>query len=570
MPTFIAIDIETTGLYPHPDSLIFCVAVNTGKSISLYEGKKDILKLKPILEDPTICKIAHNAKFDTFWLKRLYNINVANIWCTRLMEQVILGDNLPRSNKDEQLKKSLSSSLKYTLSRYGLAELENKELGASFATRNRNAPLSVTEKKYALNDVRYLLHLQAMQERRLISLDLMRVANLENKLVERVVSIMSAGIGFNKSIWLDIAKQNHLKYMELMKRLPPSVENWNSPQQVKKYFNSVGIPVESLTDIEKLQPAYNNKVLNTFIEARSFYKNVTTYGAGWLEDIEKGNTVDPDGRVRTDYEQILNTGRLASSHPNLNQTPRVTEHRTAFVPAKGNVFIIADYSSQEICIAAAASGEELWIKAILRGEDIHSLTASMVIPNWFELSEPSCTFPKKCKCPKHQEPREAAKITNFTILYGGGESNISEKTGMPIRDSRKIVYKFKKSVPKLTRWLDANAKKAVDTRISFSADPFKRRRTLRDPEDWMLKNIGKNNPIQSCGANMIKLAMVSLDKKWQIILTEHDKLVLEVPKSKAKAACKELKGIMEKAADYCTGVPGLVKAEPKIANSLKG
>jgi DNA polymerase I-like protein with 3'-5' exonuclease and polymerase domains len=64
--------------------------------------------------------------------------------------------------------------------------------------------------------------------------------------------------------------------------------------------------------------------------------------------------------------------------------------------------------------------------------------------------------------------------------------------------------------------------------------------------------------------------MISLDKKWDIVLTEHDKLVLEVPKSKAKAACKELKAVMEKSADYCTGVPGLIRAEPKICKNLKG
>lgn len=564
---YIAVDIETTGLYPHPGiSKIFCVAVNTGKSIDVIT---DPLKLKPVLEDPSITKVIHNAGFDAFWLLRLHNIRVRNIWDTRLMEQIIIGENLPRNSNNEELKKELSSSLLYTLARYGLAELKDKHIGASFAGKPKDQALTAKEIEYAKNDVRYLLHLQAMQERRLMKLGLTRVANLENSLVETVVDMRARGIGFSEKIWNDIARKNEKIYNRLHKRLPATVENWNSPAQVKRYFNSIGIPVDSLTGIEEFKSAYNNDVLNQFIEMRKLYKSVTTYGRGWLQDEIKGTTVDTDGRVRADFEQMVNTGRFSCSHPNLQQLP--PEQRQAFVPAPGNVFIIGDFSSQEIGIAAAASKEERWIKAILRGEDIHSLTASIVFPNeWRAGYEKGCVFPKKCKCKVHTAKREIAKITNFTILYGGGPTNIANKTKMSLKEATKIVYKFKKSVPKLTRWLETNAKNTVATRISYSADPFKRRRTLRDPEDWMLRNIGKNNPIQACGANMIKLSMVSLDRdRCPLVLTIHDELIIEVPKSKVKRALKEFKGVMEKAADYCTGVPGLIKVEPIISLNLQ-
>jgi DNA polymerase I-like protein with 3'-5' exonuclease and polymerase domains len=573
---FVAIDIETTGLHPSPliisgphtgrPNKIFCLTINTGGSIQLVE---DMRKVKPILEDKTICKVIHNAQFDSFWLKRLHNIEVRNIWDTRIMEQVIIGDNLPRSVKDEELRKEMSSSLLYTLERYGLATLENKHIGADFAKKNPNAKLTPQEIDYAKNDVKYLLHLQAMQERRLIKLDLMRVANLENKLVEVLVRMRDRGLGFNEKTWREIAKSNETQYNHLLKKLPPVVSNWNSPQQVKKFFNSRGIPVESLTGIEDLAEFYNDPVLNQFIEMRSLFKSTTTYGTSWLTDSLKGNTVDGDGRVRTDIEQIINTGRMASSHPNLNQLPREGLHRSAFIPKKGNVFIIGDYSSQEIGIAAAASGEKLWIDAILRREDVHSLTASIISQDeWIKGTEKGCTFPKKCKCKVHQARREDAKITNFTILYGGGPLNVSKKTKKTLKEATKLVYKFKRTVPKLTKWLENNAKESIKTRMSYSADPFKRRRTLRDPEDWMLSNIGKNNPIQACGANMLKLAMVSMSENIWIVLPTHDELAIEVPKKDAKKAMKELKTIMEKAADYCTGIPGLIKVEPRIALNL--
>ncbi len=566
---FVAVDIETTGLYPHKGrSKIFCVAVNDGKKISLYETG-DIPKLKEMLENPNIVKVIHNAKFDCFWLKRLYNIDVRSVWDSRLMEQVLIGENLPRSEKSEEMMMQLSSSLKYTLARYGLANLD-KSVGKTFATRNQNAPLTAIEKEYAKNDVKWLLQLQTMQEYRLIKLDLMRVANLENSLVEVVVAMQDRGVGFDKDRWLDIWKINQAQYNSILKRLPSTVSNWNSPAQVKKYFQSVGIPMGSLQQLNELLPVYSNKVLHLFAEARALYKATTTYGETWLhDDFKDGNTVDPDNRVRASFEQILNTGRFSCSNPNLQQIPRDSGHRSAFVPAKGNVFVSGDFSSQEIGIAAAGSKEEVWIKAILRGEDVHSLTAMLIFTSeWQAGTEKGCTFPKKCKCSKHMQLREYAKVTNFTIIYGGGPTNISQKTKLSMKDAQKLVMKFKRAVPKLTRWLDDNGKETTKTRISYSADPFRRRRTCRDPEEWQLRNIGKNNPIQSSGANMIKLSMVSLPKEYPIVLTIHDELVIEVKKGAAGRAVKMLKGVMERAADYCTEVPGLIKVEPRISMSL--
>lgn len=569
MSKFIAFDIETTGLYPVPGrDKIFGASTFDGKSAQVYTN---IEQLRSILENPKITKVIHNGAFDCYWCLILHGIKVRNVWDTKLMEQLILGENLPRSNKEEELRIQLSSSLVYTLNRYGLADIsETKHIGADFANKPKNEPLTNEERQYMMNDVRYLLALQAMQERRLTKLGLGRVANLENTLLEVVVDMRYRGIGFDRKVWDTLAKENSKRFNELQKRLPPQVSNWNSPAQVKKYFKSIGIPMDSITDAEELAPIYNNPVLNKFVEMRSLYKAVTTYGSGWYNDDAKGSTIDWDGRVRTVFEQMVNSGRFSSEHPNMQQIPRDWGHRKAFVPRKGCKFVKVDYPSQEIAIAAAASKEDRWIKAILRGDDIHSMTASIVFAEqWKHGYEKNCRFPLKCNCKIHKARRQDAKITNFTILYGGGEKNISDKTKMPRKEARKVIYKQKKSVPKLTRWLDKNAKTAVQTRISYSASPFKRRRTLRDPEDWMLANIGKNNPIQACGADMLKLAMVSIDLELcPLVHTEHDALVAEVPIKNLKKAAKHMKTVMEKAADFCTGIPGLLICEPEIIDHL--
>jgi len=570
--TFVAIDIETTGLNPNePHSKIFCVAINTGSTIKV---ETDISKLKPLLEDKSICKVVHNAAFDCFWLKTLYNIDTVNIWDTKLMEQVILGDNLPRTDADkipEPIKEQLSSSLVYTLKRYGLADIsKTKWMGEHFSKRDRNKPLTTQEKEYAKDDVRYLLQLQAMQEFRLVQLDLMRVANLENKVVEVVYRMRRLGISIDKDKWLQLEAQNRANYDYIIKRLPSTVNNWNSPAQVKKYFNSVGIPLRSFDDLtDDFVNAYNNTVLRKFVEARGYSTTASKYGSNFLIDKKTGRYfIDHDGRIRADFDQIVTTGRFSCSKPPLHGLPREGEQRGAFIPAKGHRFGIGDFGGQETGIMAAASGEELWIKSLLRGEDPLSLMASLMFPDWVKNTEKGCVFPKKCKCPLHKRDRQISKEITYGMAYGSSAMSISKKIKRSHHDTLILFKKHRRSAPKLNRFLEENAKQTIATRISYSADIYRRRRTIRDPEEWMVKNVGYNNPIQACAANMIKLSMISLSPSIPIVFPWHDELIIEPTIKEAPKAIKELKIIMEKSADYCTGIPGLIKVEPRIAMNL--
>src|SRR5258706_10574580 len=417
------VDIETPGLYPKPGDKIHGIAVNINDKIVIEQS--NIMKMKPILEDASIMKIIHNCTFDCYWLKICYGITVRNVWDTMLNEQVILGDSMPLG-ASEETKKQLSVALDYVLVRYKLVKSMDKSIRDSFIGMKPGTKFTTKQTEYFKDDVRYLPALQALQEIRLIRLGLLEVATiLENPLVEVVVDMQARGIGFDTDRWIKIAKASELNYNKLLKKLPPIVTNWNSPQQVKSYFQKRGIPFDSFTTAEELNEVYNDKVLSDFVDMRKSVKNVTTYGISWLEDKFKGTTVDPDGRVRAQFKQILNTGRFACSHPNLQQLPKASEHRGAFVPRKGHVFVGADFASQELGIMAAASGEELWIKALLRREDVHSTTASILYPQWHAIKERGCTFPKKCKCTHHKVLRENAKIINFPIAYGAGPQKIA-------------------------------------------------------------------------------------------------------------------------------------------------
>lgn len=566
---YIAIDIEAIGLKPFGGT-IWMLSITEGKKTVLYENcngltRKDLPSyLLEKLEDENYCKIIHNSEYDGPYIGLNLGCQIKNIWDTYLCEIVIQGTRVPRGSRDEELKLKYSAGLEYVLQRYGFPK-PSKEIRNSFISREKGKPFTKEERTYAKDDTKYLPAIQKMQEQKLIEDNLLEVAQLENKVAEKIIAMRTRGIGFDTEIWKQIAEENTTEFNKRMSKLPKSVENWNSEKQVKKYFMEQGIIIQTYEELDKVYQSTKNSTLGNFIAARSLHKSVTSYGLNWLAE----GFIDADNRIRCNVDQIINTGRNSMSNPNLQQLPAGGKHRSAFVAKKGHSFVIGDFSGQEIGIMAAMSEETLWIEAMLRGEDIHALTASMVNPaQWQTSGEKGCTFPKKCKCPGHLEMRKPAKINNFMLAYGGGPQKFAESTNTDMLSAKVYVSKHKRVIPNITRCLDRNAKDALNTGVSYSADPYRRRRVLLGQEDWQIANQGKNNPIQSAGANMLKLAMINIPENYPIVLVIHDEIILEVPTKQAQKASKVLKQIMESAADYITGIKGLIKVEPRIAQNL--
>jgi DNA polymerase I-like protein with 3'-5' exonuclease and polymerase domains len=598
---YIALDIEAIGLKPYGGTIwiisisrIICTRIKTEVIHDCYGVTRIRPDIKKELEDESICKIIHNCGYDPAYIELVLGCKIRNVWDTLNLEVVIQGRRVTSKKKnievdtaEYQLMKDHSASLQYVLPRYGFKE-PDKSIRNSFIDRSKGKSFSKAELKYAEDDTKDLLAIQKAQEFLLKRDDLLEVALLENKVAEKLTAMKVKGIGFDNNIWRSIAEQNTAEFNTRMKKLPKEVSNWNSPAQVKEYFFNKGILLRSYDEIYDVYLATRNKVLGDFIYARELHKSVTSYGLNWFEE----GFIDGDSRIRCDVTQTINTGRMSMSNPNLQQLPgagnndpkylRVLQlitksdkraaaprHREAFVPAKGNVFVICDFSGQEIGIMAAASNEKLWIDAMLRGEDIHSLTASLINPSeWNASAVKGCTFPKKCKCPGHVELRNPAKINNFMLAYGGGPMKLAENTGMSVEVARMYVGAHKRVIPNLTKYLNDCGKTAMDTGVAYSADPYKRRRVLHGEEAWQVRNQGMNTPIQSAGANMLKLAMASTPDEFPIVLVIHDEIILEVKKDKAIKAAKALKVIMEKSADYITGIKGLIRVSPKLQTNI--
>lgn len=571
---YVAIDIETVGLRPFKGT-IWMISVTEGKRTKVLHncfGDTSYFKeIRKLLEDKLVTKIIHNAEFDAAYIELNTGIKVRNIWDTQLAETVIQGTQIARGSKDEKLRKLHGVSLYNTLQRYGFKP-HDKAVRANFVNRPLGTAFTKEELKYAGDDTKHLIPLQQAQEYLLTRDKGLEVALLENKVVEVVANMKVKGLGVDVKKWNQIADSNTALYQKQLKKLP-LLENWNSPKQVKAFFNSRGIQINSFDELEEISLASGDPVLKKFIALREMYSDATAYGRKWLLD-DKGNSiVDSDGRIRTFWQQILNTGRFATSAPNILALPKAGLQRSAIVPAKGNLFVIGDYSGQEIGIIAAASKDHTWIDTLLRGESVHSLIASILFPvEWSKGKEKGCTFPKKCRCKAHQDlpglPYWKAKKLNFMLAYGGGPGKYSQITGVDDLTARVTVNKYKRAIPKINHYLETNAALALKHKVAYSADPYKRRIVLRGAEDWQIENQGKNYPIQSAGANMLKLAMISMPEQFPVVLPFHDELVLEVKRTEATKAAKVMKQIMEQSAAYITGIDQLIKVEPRINDNF--
>lgn len=568
---YVGVDIESIGLRGYRGT-IWALILNFGGKSKVWTDPNGLRRCPPearkYLEDPSYCKVIQNAEFDLSYIELVWGFKIRNIADTRLQEQVIQGIQLPRRKKEdmtpelEEVFKAHSSSLFYMVPRYGL-RTPDKSVTAQFVNRAKGIPFTKKELDYMDYDGRVLLPLRAAQEYLLQRDGGWEVACLENKVVEVVAGMKVRGLGFDKGIWRNIVLTSKHKHDMLHRKLPKVVKNWNSPPQVKTFFRDRGILIESFDDIEKVIAKTGDALLKQFWEVRQLASFDSKYGLEWL------NFVDDDGRIRCSWEQIVNTGRFAVQEPAIHGTPKEGGYRSAFVPAKGKRFVIGDYTGQEIGIMAAKAKEAFWIDALLRGDDVHALTASVIFrERWDEAKERGCVFPKKCKCKGHLKMRHKAKTRNYAMAYGETVESYILKTGDNKVEAAKFVGAHQRAIPNVVKFLDRNAKEAVKSGVTFSADPYKRKRVLANLPTWRKENIGKNSPIQAAGANMVKLAMISMPEKFPIVFVWHDEIILEVPTAQAKEAAKTLKHVMDKAADYITGIEGLITVTPRIATNL--
>ena len=326
--------------------------------------------------------------------------------------------------------------------------------------------------------------------------------------------------------------------------------NINSPTQLGHIlFEKLQYPVlkktkttkSFSTSVEVLQELASHQyvVPQLILQHRELHKLKSTY-VDALPLLVAG-----DGRVHTSFNQaVAATGRLSSSDPNLQNIPIRTELgrtiRKAFVADDGWVLLSADYSQVELRILAHMSQDESLIETFRRGADIHRATAAQV----FSIPEEQVTA----------DQRRAMKVINFGVLYGMSAFRLSNELNIPTGQAKDFIDAYFGRYPKVSEYLDRTLDEARATgkvttlfgRIRYIPEIHNKSFTVRGNAERMAINA----PIQGTAADLLKMAMIALEKKLadraRMLLTVHDEIVIEAPEANATDVARIVKETMEK------------------------
>ena len=323
-----------------------------------------------------------------------------------------------------------------------------------------------------------------------------------------------------------------------------------SPKQLGVIlFEKLGLPVVKKTKtgpstdvdvLEALAPMHPLPAL--VLEYRQLTKLISTY-VDSLPLLVRADT----GRVHTDYQQtVAATGRLSSSHPNLQNIPIRTHEgrriREAFIPREGWVLFGGDYSQIELRLVAHMSGDPVMIEAFQRGEDIHARTASEV----FGVELAAVT----------REQRSAAKAINFGVIYGMGAQRLAAELNIPRAKASDYIELYFSRIERVKPFFDGLISQARDR--GFAETLIGRRRPIPELQgdkgrDYAMgERLAVNTPVQGTAADLIKMAMIVIDARLRsaglattMLLQVHDELVFEAPPAELEQAMALVKEGME-------------------------
>lgn len=378
---------------------------------------------------------------------------------------------------------------------------------------------------------------------------------IEMPLVSTLYEMEERGIKLNKEELQEYSKElDELikNYEEEIYKMAGEEFNINSPKQLGVIlFEKLRLPYGKKTKtgystsadvLERIR--LEDPIVDKVLHYRQVAKLKSTYTDG-LESFVK-----EDGRIHCKLNQLVTaTGRLSSTEPNLQNIPIRMELgkkiRKAFVPKEGYVFVDADYSQIELRIMAHLSGDEELIKAYQGEEDIHRITASHV----FGVPLDEVT----------DLQRRNAKAVNFGIIYGISSFGLGENLGISRKDAEKYINDYFKAYPQVKKYLDSLVEAGIDK--GFVKTYFGRIRPIPElnSNNFMKRQFGEriamNSPVQGTAADIIKIAMNSVNAKLKaefpdskLLLQIHDELLIEAKEEDKEEVAKLLKEEMMKAA----------------------
>ncbi|MGQ0814018.1 MAG: DNA polymerase I [Gemmatimonadota bacterium] len=489
---------------------------------------KSLADLVTLLEDETIRKIGHNLKHDYVVLRRA-SVNMRGIDFDTMIASYVLDPG----RKDHTLDSLALQHFDYRTTTYD-------ELCGKGKEHKSIAECDVEKvKEYAGEDVDVAIRLEQRFRPELESLHLDRLyRDIELALIDVLADMESTGITIDLDYFHAFGARLNQELAAVQQKIfdvAGTQFNIGSPQQLREVlFDKLQLPVVkktktgASTDVEVLQELaeLGHELPSLIIQYRQLDKLKGTY-VDALPPLINRQT----GRIHTYYNQtVAATGRLSSQDPNLQNIPIRTETgaeiRKGFVPAKGHVFLSADYSQIELRILAHLAMDTALIDAFQHGGDVHKRTAALV----FDVPLENVTA----------DQRAAAKTINFATIYGQGPFALSRQLGITTQEAKRFIEQYFVRFSGVRDFLDEQVKKA---RAKGYVETISGRRRyipeIQSP-NYNIRSFGEraaqNAPVQGSAADIIKIAMINIhhalrgrNNGSRMLLQVHDELVFEIP-----------------------------------------
>lgn len=375
--------------------------------------------------------------------------------------------------------------------------------------------------------------------------------DIEFPLVTVLAKMEMNGIKVEKEVLFEM-KEEILKRIEEVSQIiynMAGVEfNISSPKQLGDIlFEKLGLPHAKKnktgysTDISVLEKLRDYPIVEYIIEYRTLYKLYTTYIEGIL------NSISSDGKIHTIYTQtVARTGRLSSIEPNLQNIPIRYELgrliRKAFVPLDNSILMSCDYSQIELRVFAHLSKVPELVMAFVNDMDIHTKTAMDI----FHVKEEEVT----------KDMRRKAKAVNFGILYGISSYGLSEDLNIKPKEAKEFINKYFETYPGVKEYMDKEIEEAKKN--GYVKTIMNRKRIIEElhSSNHVVRSMGErmalNTPIQGSSADILKMAMIKIDKYFEdnnikstMLLQVHDELIFNVIKEEEEEVRKIVSNIME-------------------------
>ncbi len=556
---FISFDLETTSLN-YIEAKIVGISIATDLNTSFYipllhENNNHnynqlpidfvLQKLKPLLESNDIKKLGHNIKYDRNVLFN-YNISLNGIKHDSMLLSYVYDSTAIRHGLDNAAEKYLSyKTIHYEdVTGKGVKQIPFSQVDIDVAA------------EYACEDtiVSFELYNFLWEILKKYKNVVKVYEEIEIPLISVLSNIERNGVLIDSNILKILSMDLEINIQEIKKNcyiITNKEFNLNSPKQLQEIlYNDLKIPISKKTPTGK--PSTDENTLHYLAQSYDLpqlildYRTLSKLKTGYTDKLPL-QVSKKTMRVHTSYQQaITSTGRLSSTEPNLQNIPVKSEQgkkiRKAFIAELGKKILAADYSQIELRIMAHLSSDKNLIKAFTNKIDIHAFTAAEI----FNINIDKVSL----------NNRRAAKAINFGLIYGMSPFGLSKQLGISIHEAKNYMEIYFNRYPKIKSYMSDTIKFA--RKNGYVETIYGRRLYLPEINSKYLqkRNYAErtaiNGPVQGSAADIIKIAMIEIDKwlnknksETQMIMQVHDELVFEIPEKNIDIEVKSIIEIMQ-------------------------